>query len=99
MVEDAALAGLGVDPAGGDDEHGGDVLGGEKVRGGGGGGGVLHSVLVSVALPRAGVSRPFLVVDQRRSAVPVKRCGRAPRERLTGAVAGASGFGLCLFNV
>jgi hypothetical protein len=31
--------------------------------------------------------------------VPVKRCGRAPRERLTGAVAGASGFGLCLFNV
>jgi hypothetical protein len=51
---------------------------------------VLHPVLVSVALPRAGVSRPFLVVDQRRTAVPVKRRGRVPRERLTGAVAGAT---------
>src|SRR5215211_680525 len=64
-----ALAGLGVDPAGGDAEHGGDVLGGEKVLGGAGGGVTLHSVLVSVALPGAGVSRPFLVDDPTRELI------------------------------
>jgi len=39
------------------------------------------------------VSRPFLVADQRPTAVPVKRRGRVPRERLTGTVAGASRLG------